>query len=92
MACVAPEGINKAAWDAKLILTADLASSCELCPPGSPTDGTALPFVLECLLYGSPLTPTAHPSHLPTPYRLSDISDITAIEKNYLNNQGYSNS
>ena len=44
MACV---GINKTAWGAKLILTADLA---RLCQSGSPTDGTALPFVLECLL------------------------------------------
>ena len=49
----------------------------ELCPAGSPTDGTALPFVSECLLwpaYGSPPAPTAccinHPScppRLPTP-------------------------
>ena len=27
MACVAPEKLNKAAWSAKLIQTADLASS-----------------------------------------------------------------
>ena len=27
MACVAPEGLDKAAWGAKLIQTADLASS-----------------------------------------------------------------
>ena len=48
----------------------------ELCPAGSPTDGTALPFVSECLLwpaYGSPPAPTANPtpSHPPTPYRLN---------------------
>ena len=47
-------GINKTAWGAKLILTADLVYqvSCpgELCLAGSPTDGTTLPFVSECLL------------------------------------------
>ena len=50
--------------------------TCELCQPGSLTDGTALPFVLECLLY--PAWPTApHPSPPP----LDSISDITAVEK-----------
>ena len=38
-------GINKTAWaDGRLGLPG------ELCPAGSPTDGTALPFVSECLL------------------------------------------
>ena len=38
--------INNTAWGAKLIKMADLAYPWS----GSPTDGTALPFVLECLL------------------------------------------
>ena len=78
-------GINKTAWGAKLILTAGLAYPvscalpCELCRSGSLTDGKALPFEFECLLYpayGSPPTPTPlppipPPSHPPTPYRLN---------------------
>ena len=39
--------INKTAWDPNG--RPDLPQ--ELCQPGSPTDGTPLPFVLECLLY-----------------------------------------
>ena len=49
MACVAPEG---QVCGAKLILLTDLTYvPCELCQFGSPTDGTALIFVFECLLY-----------------------------------------
>ena len=52
MACVAPEGhYNKTAWSAKLILINGRPGlPCELCPSGSPTDGTALLFEFECLL------------------------------------------
>ena len=51
MACVALVGINKPAWGAKLILTADLACPVSCASLGhAPTDGTALPFVFEWLL------------------------------------------
>ena len=56
-------GNNKTAWGPKLILT-EPGVPCELCRSGSLTDGKALPFEFECLLYptyGSPPTPTAHP-------------------------------
>ena len=49
-----------------------------LCPAGSPTDGTALPFVSECLLWpacGSPPAPTAHPPPI------DSIRVITAVQK-----------
>ena len=52
MACVALRGINKTAWGAKLIRTADLLAFPVSCTSlgHSLTDGTALPFVFECLL------------------------------------------
>ena len=44
-------GINKTAWCAKLILTADLVCQVRCARLGhAPTDGTALPFVFECLI------------------------------------------
>ena len=55
-------GINKTAWGAKLILTADLAYPVNCaCQSGSPTDGTALRFV--CF---SPYT-APHPPSPPLP-------------------------
>ena len=60
-------GINNAAWGAKLILTAKFP--CELCQSGSPTDGTALPFVF------------AHPTPSRPPIPIDSIRDITAVEK-----------
>ena len=39
----------------------------ELCQSGSPTDGTALPFVFEC--FSLPMAP--HPPPPSTPYRLN---------------------
>ena len=63
-------GINKTAWGAKLIQSDGRPGlPCELCRSGSLTDGKALPFEFECLLYpayGSPPAPTA-----PPPYRLN---------------------
>ena len=47
------------------------------------TEGTALPFVSEWVLYpayGSPPAPTAHPTPLPPP--IESIRDITGTEKN----------
>ena len=76
-------GINKTAWGAKLILTADLIHPFELCQSGSPTDGTALPFLFESLLwpaYGSPPAPITHPtpSHPPP---IDSICVTTDVEK-----------
>ena len=54
---------------------------CELCRSGSLTDGKALPFEFECLLYpayGSPPAPTTHPTPLPLP----TSSDSIRVVKN----------
>ena len=82
MACVAPGGINKTVWGAKLILTVDLAFAvscaslghllmarhCHLCLSAcfSPPTAPHLP----------PL-PTPPPSRPPTP--IDSIHDITVI-------------
>ena len=45
-------GINKTAW-CQADSNGKLGLPCELCQSGSPTDGTALSFVFECLRYYS---------------------------------------
>ena len=61
-------GINKTAWGGKLILTADLAFPVSCASLGHlRTDGTALPFVLECLHKPTYTSPTTNPSLPPTP-------------------------
>ena len=60
--------------------------SCELRQYGSPTNGTALPFVLEYLLQPTYVwhpTRPHHTSHPPptSPPPIDSIRDITAIEK-----------
>ena len=59
----------------------------ELCQAGSPTDGTALPFVFECLVLTRLRLPTC--PHPPPP--IDSIRVITVIQKNCLKNQGHSN-
>ena len=57
------------------------------------TEGTALPFGSEWVLYpayGSPPAPTAHPPPRPPP--IESIRDITGTEKNCLKNQQLLNS
>ena len=57
------------------------------------TEGTALLFESELVLYpafGSPPAPTTHPTPLPPP--IDSIRDITGAEKNHLKNQQYSSS
>ena len=76
-------GTNKAARGAKLILTADLASPVSCARLGH------LLMAQHCHLCLSACLRLPTRPHSPTPYRLSDIY-ITAVEKNYLNNQGYS--
>ena len=56
------------------------------------TEGTALPFESEWVLYpafGSPPAPTAHPIRPPP---IESIRDITGTEKNCLKNQQLLNS
>ena len=78
-------GINKAAWGAKLILMADLAS------PVSCADLGHLLIAQHCHLclsacFSPPTAPTTHLTTLPPPIDL--ISDITAVEKSYLKTRG----
>ena len=61
------------------------------------TEGAALPFESEWVLYpafGSPPTPTTHPTPLPParPPPIESIRDITGTEKNCLKNQQLLNS
>ena len=81
MACVAPEGINKTAWGAKLILTADL-----VCHPSCASLGHLLMshhchFCLN-VCFSSPTAPH-HPRHPPPP--IDSIRVITDAEKNFKN-------
>ena len=83
MAYVALRGINKTAWGAKLILTADLAS------PVSCTSLSHLLMAQHCHLclsvyFSLPMATQPPP--------IDSICNITAVEKNQLKNQGYSNS
>ena len=75
-----------------------LGLPCGLCQFMSLTEGTALPFESEWVLYpafGSPPTPTAHPTPLPPapttrpthPPPIDSIRDITGTEKNCPKNQ-----
>ena len=88
-------GINKTAWGAKLILTADLA-----CPVSCASLGHVL-MAQHCHLClnvcfsppttpHSPPPPTLPPSTYPPP--IDSICNIAAIRKNYLKNQGRLNS
>ena len=82
-------GINKTAWGAKLILTADLAF------PVSCASLTHLLIAQHCHLclivcFSPPTVP--HPPSPPIPPPIDSIRDITAVEENYFKNQGYSNS
>ena len=59
--------VNRTAWSIKLLLKA-VRASCGLYRFMSFTEGTALPFQSEWVLYptfGSPPAPTAHPISLP---------------------------
>ena len=51
----------------------------ELCQAGSPNDGTALPFLFECLLFSPSTAP--HLPQLPTPPPIDSIRVITAVQK-----------
>ena len=70
-------GINKTAWGAKLILTADLVYQVSCARLGHPcTDGTQHCHLCLNVCFSPPTAPhpppplTPPPSHLPTPYRL----------------------
>ena len=96
MACVAPEGIiNKTAWDAKLILMADLVyhSSCasldRLLMAQHCNFSLNVCFSPPMAPHPPPL-PTPPPSYPPTPYRLN--LHYYRCGKNYLKNLGRSNS
>ena len=59
------------------------------------TEGTALPFESEWVLYpayGSPPAPTTHPTPPTRPPPIESIRDITGTEKNCLKNQQLLNS
>ena len=78
MACVAPRGIHKAAFGAKLILTADLASPVSCVRLGR------LLMAQHChLCLSSCFTLPTAPHSLPpsTPPPIDSISDITAVGK-----------
>ena len=57
MACVAPEGH---CMGYQTDSNGKPGLPCELCQYGSPTDGTALRFVFECLLQPAYGFPPAH--------------------------------
>ena len=61
-------GINKTAW-VPIDSDGRPGQPCELCQSESLTDGTALPFVFECLLYPAYSSPPA-PIPLPLAYPL----------------------
>ena len=90
--------VNRTAWDTKLLLTAVWASlHGGFYPFMALTEGTALPFESEWVLYpafGSRPAPTAHPTTLPPthPPPIESIRDITGTEKNCLKNQQLLNS
>ena len=85
--------VNRTAWGTKLFLTAVWASLVDCISSWPLTEGTALPFESERVLYptyGSPPAPTTHPTPLPPP--IESIRDITGTEKNCLKNQQLLNS
>ena len=88
-------GINKTAWGAKLILTADLVYQVSCARLGHPLMAQHCHLCLN-VCFGPPTAshppppPTLPPSHLPTP--IDSIRVITAFQKNCLKNQRRSNS
>ena len=50
MAYVVPEGHQQDRTGCQTGSNGRPGLPCELCQSGSPTDGTVLPFVVECLL------------------------------------------
>ena len=93
--------VNRTAWGTKLLLTAVWASLVDYVYQFmSLTEGTALPFGSEWVLYpafSSPSAPNAHPTLLPPaptplPPPIESIHDITGAEKNCIKNQQLLNS
>ena len=81
-------GINKIAWGAKLILTADLAYPVSCTGLGHPLMAQHCHLCLN-LCFSPPMAPHC-PPHPPSPYRLSPR--YYSHRKNNFKNQGHSNS
>ena len=78
MACVAPERHNKTAWDAKLILIADLAYPVNCASLGHLLMAQHYHLCLN-VCFNPPTVP--HPPHPPPahPLPIDSIHDITAV-------------
>ena len=97
-------GINKTAWGAKLILTADLAYPVSCAGLGHLLMAKHCPLSLNvCFTPPTaphplpPPTPTTHPTRShhpphPLPPPIDSIRVITEVEKNHLKNQEHTNS